>query len=75
MKTTYVALKYWGSYEDKEVFVIYAGNSHEDAVDASLKVVYKDGDKNNSIVDGEIRSVNIEHWEDGKKIKDEEIYS
>jgi hypothetical protein len=58
----YVAVTYWGSYEDRDSTNIYAGTSYEQAKEALTNYMFPNDENNWGY---------LEMWQDGKKIKDE----
>ena len=59
MKNTYVAIATFGSYEDKDYAIIYAGQFEEEAERACKNFVFPNEDNNYA---------GYEIWEDGKQI-------
>ena len=69
MDKTYISIAELGSYEDKVTSIVFAGTDYEQAIkmaeDASLTT---EGERN-----GDINAIWVEHWENGNKVKHEEI--
>jgi len=63
---TYVAVITFGSYDDKSVIIVYAGNSLSDAQNRISEKSYMD-------IEYQQVFATIEHWENGNKIKEESI--
>jgi len=66
METVYVTVMSYGSYDEHIVMIIYAGLNYETAKQKAIDFVFPDPSQNWGYV---------EHWVDGKKIKDEEVRS
>jgi hypothetical protein len=79
----YISVIHMGQYEDKTTTILYVGESHEDAVQTLKNNLFsKDESLAKTIegrkvypINGDINYAWIEHWENGSKIKEEEIYS
>lgn len=61
---TYVVTVYYGDYEDKGTAVLYAGNSHDTAYTMA---------RDSQSFPKEWRGSEIQTWENGKMIKDEDV--
>lgn len=66
MKTTYVSIIYFGSYEDKDTNIVYAGEDYDKAKEAAIVGAMKVG--------GELRNADVQHWTDGVRTKEETVY-
>ncbi len=63
MNKTYVAIKYSGTYEDKETEIVYAGSDYIMANKVGTESAYtKEG-----LLNGNVEAVCIEYWEDGER--------
>lgn len=69
METIYVTIEEGGSYEDKWKRIVYAGLNEQEAIEKG-KICFHVNQDINMPINGDINSIYVEHWIDGKHIQD-----
>jgi hypothetical protein len=70
----YVSIATFGSYEDKSFRVCYVGDNYEQAKEEGKNAMYCKDRFDRPELNGEFNGSFIQHWQDGKMIKEEDVF-